>query len=110
MINDVLDVLSKYGICSVRDGYDALPKNHCFAVWTIAHRKAMGADGYAFYWLVTYTLHIYYRNGKTEEDSRIEKVIESELRGLDNLESEYDYDSKDSTNVTSYSFTADEDF
>ncbi len=110
MINFVLDILGKHGICAVRDGYDSVPKEHCFAVWSIEHRKAMGADGYGLYWLVTYEVRIYYRGGKTDEDCHLEKTIENEICELNNLESDYDYDSKDKIDITVYSFTADEDF
>ncbi len=110
MINYFLDILSKYGIGAVRDGYESVPTEHCFAVWSIEHRKAMGADGYGLYWLVTYEVRIYYRGGKTDEDCHLEKTIENEICELNNLESDYDYDSKDKIDITVYSFTADEDF
>lgn len=70
----------------------------------------MGADGYGIYWLVTYEVRIYYRDEKTDEDCRLEKNIENEIRELDNLESDYDYDSKDKMDITIYSFTASEEF
>lgn len=111
IIEQVIKILEKYGIKAVvRDGYITLPQEHCFAVWTIPRRKADGADGYALYWTVTYEVRICYRDQKTAEDIRREKLIENELRELENLESEYLFDSKDKLDITVYDFTDTEDF
>ncbi|MCM1023819.1 MAG: hypothetical protein NC395_07145 [Prevotella sp.] len=106
----VLELLAKHGIKAEKDGYITLPREHCFAAWRIAHRKAKGADGYAFYWDVTYELRLCYRDGKNAGDLERELKLESEFRGLDNLESDYDYDSNDKLDITVYTFTGTADF
>ncbi len=110
MIELVLKALEKHGIKAVEDGYITLPQEHCFAAWRIDHRKAEGADGYALYWQVTYELRICYRGGKTEADLMREKELENEFRVLENLESDYIYDSNDKLDITVYTFTGKQDF
>lgn len=106
----VLDILKKYGIGAVKDGYITLPREHCFAAWRAAHRKAHGADGHALYWDVTFELRICYRDKKTAADESREKLIERDMRFLEGLESDYDYDDVNKLEITVYSFIGREKF
>ncbi|MCM1328371.1 MAG: hypothetical protein NC253_02935 [Ruminococcus sp.] len=109
-MEDVLELLKDVGIEAEKDGYITLPREHCFAAWRIAHRKAQGADGYALYWDVTYELRLCYRDGKTADDLKREKILEKKFRELEDLESDYDYDANDKLDITVYKFTGTEEF
>lgn len=106
----VLDILKKYGIKAEEDGYITLPRDHCFATWRVAHRRAQGADGYNLYWDVTFELRICYRDKKTAADKSREKLIESDMRFLDGLESDYAYNYDDKLDITIYTFMGRENF
>lgn len=106
----ILDILKKYGIKAVEDGYITLPKDHCFAAWRVAHRRAQGADGYELYWDVTFELRICYRDRKTAADKSREKLIERDMRFLEGLESDYAYNDNDKLDITIYTFTGREKF
>ena len=99
-----LQLLEEYGIKFAKNGFIALPKEHCFATWRIASRRAMGADGYAMYWNAVYEVRLFYRENKTESDEAIERKLESRLRELDGLESNYDYNPDDKLDITLYRF------
>ncbi|MGN1120687.1 MAG: hypothetical protein ACI4Q4_10035 [Oscillospiraceae bacterium] len=110
MIEDFLDILNKRHIIYMRDGFITLPAGHIFATWRIVKRKADGADGYNMFWRTVYEVRIFYRNSKTATDIAIEKDMEDDMRGFDNLECEYDYDSDNKLDITIYRFSADIDF
>lgn len=106
----ILEVLKEYGIKTVRDGYITLPKDHCFATWRIGHRTAQGSDNYNMYWEFPVQLRICYRDNKTADDWAQEKAIENHMLELQNLESDYTYDSQDKLEITVYTFTERENF
>lgn len=106
----VLDILKKHGIKAEEGGYITLPKDHCFVAWRVAHRSAQGADGYNLYWNVTFELRICYRDRKTAADKSREKLIERDMRFLDELESDYGYDDNDKLDITIYTFMGRENF
>lgn len=106
----VLDILKKHGIKAEEGGYITLPKDHCFAAWRVAHRRAQGADGYNLYWDVTFELRICYRGKKTAVDKSREKLIERYMRFLDGLESDYAYNDNDKLDITIYTFMGRENF
>jgi hypothetical protein len=109
-IFEVLAALTDAGITYRQDGYTAIPSAHCFATWRKVSRRAEGADGYALYWIVTYEIRIFYREKKTSADLATEISIEEELRGCENLESEYAYDPDNKLEITIYTFTGEEKF
>lgn len=106
----VLEILKKYGVESVENGYITLPKEHCFAAWRVVHRQAQGADGHALYWNVTFELRICYRDKKTAEDKARERLIEKDMRFLDGLESDYAFNDNDKLDITVYTFMGRERF
>lgn len=103
-IEHFLQLLEVYGIKYAKNGFITLPKDHSFATWRIARRKAMGADGYALYWDAVFEVRLFYRDNKTESDEAFERKLESRLRELDGLESKYDYNPDDKLDITLYSF------
>ena len=110
MIEDFLEILNNRHIIYVRDGFITLPTAHIFATWRVVKRKADGADGYNMLWRTEYEVRIFYRSSKTAADIALEKDMEDDMRGFDNLECEYDYDSDNKLDITIYRFTADIDF
>lgn len=106
----ILEVLKGYGIETKQDGYITLPKDHCFATWRIGHRTAQGSDNYNMYWEFPVQLRICYRDNKTADDWVQEKAIENHMLELQNLESDYTYDSQDKLEITVYTFTERENF
>lgn len=109
-MENLLEILKEQGIKTVQDGYITLPKDHCFATWRIGHRTAHGADNFNMYWEFPVELRIIYRESKTAEDWAWEKDFESYMQELQNLESDYLYDSQDKLEITLYTFTGRENF
>lgn len=113
MIDEVLETLGAvFGKETPvkKDGYINIPKDHIFASWRIAHKTADGADGYNMFWRVTYELRIFYRDGKKSADIQKELLFEDGLRECQGLECDYDYDSNDKLDFTTYSFIGIVDF
>lgn len=106
----VLEILKKHGIEAVENGYITLPKEHCFAAWRVAHRRAQGADGHALYWDVTFELRVCYRDKKTADDVSRERLIEKDMRFLEGLESDYVLDDDNKIEITVYTFMGRERF
>lgn len=106
MIDDVLNALRQNGITDIaKNGYVVLPKSRCFAAWRVVHKSAGGADGYAMYWKVAYEVRICYRDNRTADDEEREKTLENAFRGLEDLECDYEYNSDDKLDITTYSFS-----
>lgn len=110
MIEDFLTLLDGYNIPLEQDGFIKLPAVHRFATWRIVKREADGADGYNMFWRTVYEVRIFYRDSKTAADIALEKAMEGDMRGFEDLECEYDCNSDNKLYITIYRFSAVIDF
>lgn len=110
MIEDFLALLDERNIPHEENGFIKLPAAHRFATWRIKKRRADGADGYNMFWRTVYEVRIFYRDSKTAADIAMEKDMEDDMRGFEELECEYDYDSDNKLDITIYRFSAVNEF